>query len=408
VKIPSNGRLSSKLLLSAFACHPNKGSEPGVGWAFLVAALEVCDQVHLLTRSDSLHEIQEALTSDQRDRCVIHGVVLPRNSNKLADSIPCGHQIFYLEWQRRAKNIIANLHAVHNFSIVHHVTYANDWMPVRLARSIDVPFVWGPIGGATSTPSRLLAYQGPRGVIAEVVRKVATNFARFTFARSTANAASLIVAANEDVVRSFARYSGKVVTEPNAAITLPIGPPSARSPSFDIVGAGRLVSWKGWALALEAISTIDKRYTFHLFGDGPDRTRLERRSRRLGIDDRVYFHGNVSRERLLHNVSEAHAFLFPSFHDTSPWAVAEALTLGCPVVCLDLGGPKELLRRGGGSVVPYRGRHVANRLGAALMNPVPPFDRSAWHADRLPTILRSWYQQCLGPTSDKEPSHQAV
>jgi len=49
-----------KILLSAYACRPKGGSEPGAGWAWAKAAARDHD-VWLITRGKFAHEITEEL-----------------------------------------------------------------------------------------------------------------------------------------------------------------------------------------------------------------------------------------------------------------------------------------------------------------------------------------------------------
>jgi glycosyltransferase involved in cell wall biosynthesis len=64
------------------------------------------------------------------------------------------------------------------------------------------------------------------------------------------------------------------------------------------------------------------------------------------VDDRVEFRGHVDQPSLFRALtSESDVFLFPSLHDDSPLAVAEAVAAGLPVVCLDVGGPQLIAGR---------------------------------------------------------------
>ena len=42
-----------KILLSAYACEPNKGSEPAVGWNWTRSLIDQGHDVHLITRSNN-------------------------------------------------------------------------------------------------------------------------------------------------------------------------------------------------------------------------------------------------------------------------------------------------------------------------------------------------------------------
>ena len=62
-------------------------------------------------------------------------------------------------------------------------------------------------------------------------------------------------------------------------------------------------------------------------------------ARRLQIEHRVTFWGQVSRRETLQKVADCDVMLFPSLHDSGGWASIESMAAGRPVVCLDLGGP---------------------------------------------------------------------
>ncbi len=65
---------------------------------------------------------------------------------------------------------------------------------------------------------------------------------------------------------------------------------------------------------------------------------------------------------------EADVLLFPSLHDEGPMVVAEALSIGLPVICLDRGGARDF---GGIAVRVGSVRRTVDRLARA-MTCVPP------------------------------------
>jgi glycosyltransferase involved in cell wall biosynthesis len=107
-----------------------------------------------------------------------------------------------------------------------------------------------------------------------------------------------------------------------------------------------------------------------VYGEGPDRRRLERTARRWGLSDRVRFETWIRRSSLLPKIGSAGVLLHPSFHDDAPLCVAEALSLGTPVVCLDHGGPAELVCRWPASparlVTPNGAEATAREMAAAI------------------------------------------
>jgi glycosyltransferase involved in cell wall biosynthesis len=145
-------------------------------------------------------------------------------------------------------------------------------------------------------------------------------------------------------------------------------PPEARG--TDIAFVGRLVPWKGGHLAVRAfrhVRHLDA--VLRIFGGGADMPRVRRAAERWGLQDRVEFVGSLPRDELLRQVRRCGVLLHPALHDESPIALGEALSLGTPVVCLDHGGPAEVVRwwpTGHAALIPPSDPETtARRLAAA-------------------------------------------
>jgi glycosyltransferase involved in cell wall biosynthesis len=151
-------------------------------------------------------------------------------------------------------------------------------------------------------------------------------------------------------------------------------------------------------MAIAAIARPEaSAWTLDLYGDGRQPALLRRFAERLGVADRVTFKGQRPRTEAMAALSSADALLFPSIHDQAPFAVAEALSLGCPVVCLDRGGPAVLVGEGEGVKVRSTGTVVEDlAAGLAGLGPrIRPVSR--WSAERLPGQLAEWYREARRP-----------
>ena len=132
-----------------------------------------------------------------------------------------------------------------------------------------------------------------------------------------------------------------------------------------------------------------------LYGEGYERASLEALASRLGVSTRVRFHGRVPREEVLRAFGTADALLFPSLHDQAGWVAAEASAMGCPVVCLPLGGPATLAERNAIAVpldddIPAG---LARGLRRAAAEGGTAHDR--WSSDRLPALVAEWYAHAI-------------
>jgi glycosyltransferase involved in cell wall biosynthesis len=107
---------------------------------------------------------------------------------------------------------------------------------------------------------------------------------------------------------------------------------------------------KGHAVLLRALVGLDAHAD--LVGDGPERVRLEAEVARLGIADRVRFHGNLPETSVAAVLAEADAFVLPSViapdgdMEGIPVALMEALAAGLPAVATRQSGVPELIRDG--------------------------------------------------------------
>ena len=112
--------------------------------------------------------------------------------------------------------------------------------------------------------------------------------------------------------------------------------------------AGRFLYWKGMHLGLEGLSPrcssrgVEARLT--MLGRGPEEAAWRQLAAELGVDHAIDWLAWVEHERDRRALPRATTrCCYPSLHDSSGNVVLEALNHGLPVVCLDLGGPAEMV-----------------------------------------------------------------
>ena len=331
------------LLLSAYACEPGLGSEPGIGWNSVLEAGRFHD-VWVLTRHANRAAIKQVPAPER-----VHFVYLDLPGwARFWKKGRRGLYFYYSLWQILAYIRARRLHSEIGFDAVQHVTFMNYWAPGWLAL-LPAPFIWGPVGGGESAPRAFRAIWSPRSRLHEALRDLARARARWDpLVRFTARHAALALATTEET-RARLKELGcrRVRVEPGAALPdaeLRILGRHASPPSepFRLLSIGRLVHWKGFSLALEAFKAFlpsDPDAQHWIIGDGPERPRLEALAERLGIAHRVIFFGALPRSRVLAAIGRCHVLVHPSFHDSAGWVCLEAMAASRPVICLDLGGP---------------------------------------------------------------------
>lgn len=131
-----------------------------------------------------------------------------------------------------------------------------------------------------------------------------------------------------------------------------------------IISACRLEKYKGIHLGLEAFRLLLDRFPkarYEIFGDGPERVRLQARANRLGIGGHVTWHGATSHARVMKAlaVCDLHWFTTLSLEDGRtegvPNILKETQSAGLPALAFDHPGVDEVLDDGGTGVVVSEG-----------------------------------------------------
>jgi glycosyltransferase involved in cell wall biosynthesis len=362
-----------KILLSAYACEPGKGSEPGIGWHWAVEIARLGYQVHVVTRANNARAVEEGLTTLRGLQIIIHGYDLPKWARWWKKGSR-GVRLYYLLWQWGAYRYARRLHARMQFDLVHHITFGVFRQPSFMGR-LGIPFVFGPIGGGEYAPPALLRSLPWRARIAERMRAAANRIASFDpLVQSTFRRATLICCNTpETMERVPAKYGDKTICVHDVAVDaerVAQSCASAQSPRFLFVG--RLLYWKGIQFALRALALVrrelpDARLT--IVGDGQDRAWLQSIAHELALDDAVDWPGWLPRHQVLDLYATQTAFVFPSLHDSGGTVVMESMAQGLPVVCLDLGGPGAILPHDCGIKIHSRDRtedQVVHALADAM------------------------------------------
>ena len=329
-----------KVLISAYACEPGKGSEPGVGWLWALAAART-SEVWVLTRSNNRAAIEADAASSSSSLRFVY-VDLPAWVTRWKRP---GRNIrlYYVAWQLAAMQSAKRLHAAESFNVVHHVTFANLWLP-SLTSAVDAPFVLGPVAGGQSVARVHYGELGVRGITKEALLLGARRLARLSpFVRGSWQRAGVILLNNNDTLRALpGRYQRKAILRPGQCVAgLEPAPPTPAGTPPTALYAGRLHRFKAVHLAIRSLS-FAREWRLVVVGDGPERERLRALARSLGVSERVDFRPAAPQRELWPLMAKADAFVLPSLKEGGGFAAAEAAALGLPVVAFDRGGPAAL------------------------------------------------------------------
>lgn len=114
-----------------------------------------------------------------------------------------------------------------------------------------------------------------------------------------------------------------------------------------LLSVGRMTSPKQYPRFLDVLARLrDEGYAFswHVLGEGAQRSEIEEKIRTLRLEDRVFLHGLT--DNPYKYMKNCDLFVLPSGWEGFPTVTVEAKVLGCPVLATDVSGIREQLTHG--------------------------------------------------------------
>ena len=336
-----------KVLMSAYACEPNQGSEPGVGWNW-AREMSRWHDVWVLTRASNRPTIEQAAPAAGQSG--LHWIYydLPRWL-RFWKKGSRGVQAYYFFWQLAAGRVGARAQREVGFDLLHHVTFGKYWVPSYLS-FLPVKSILGPLGGGEATPQALAGTFSRRGRWFESKRNLVRRLAGLDpVLRASLRRASLVAATTEES-RQVLGWLGarRIVVEAQCGISeeelsffgrLPL----REERPFRLISIGRLLHWKGFHWGLEAFARFHRtcpESEYWVVSNGPEASALKELAAELGIARQVTFWGRLPElSDVYDKLAQADVLVHPAVHEAFGNVCLEALAAGRPVICLDAGGP---------------------------------------------------------------------
>ncbi len=341
-----------RLLLSAYACRPNAGSEPGCGWSWAIHLAARGIEVHVLVAKRNQEAIEAGLRVNPIANLHFTYVPVPYDWTKKNEAL------HYVCWQVAALNAARELARKFEFQLAHHVTYASVHVPTQLWR-LGIPVVFGPVGGGQTAPASMLPYFGAEKS-RERLRSSLTMALRLSpFHRQWLRRMSFVLAANRDTL-NIVRALGCENTSLMCDSAVPTnyfaeGPRNfeERNGALRLLWVGRMLTRKALPLALDALQEVHKNVTLTIAGDGAHPQTVHQMIRDRNLQHKVFWKGSrLTWTELRTAYAEHNAMLFTSLRDSFGSQVLEAMAMGLPIITLDLHGAHDWVPNGASLKVP--------------------------------------------------------
>lgn len=337
----------AKILLSTYACEPNKGSEPEVGWQWAINIAKK-HETWILTKANNEETIEDYKNRSAEnipwDNLHFIYVDLPKwlvfwkKGNR-------GMRTYYYLWAKKAYSIAKNLHNKEHFDLVHSVTFVSLTQPCFLYK-LSAPFVWTVAGGENI--NKEIGYKLKlKEKLYEFIRSIGQKKAKHSIrVNSALKKGSLILATTEETAILIPKkYKSKTV------ITSAIGIDKKRNiKNYDdnnvirVLLSGKFIYLKGIRIGIDAILKVIDKYEnvqFTILGNGPYEQEYKKKCVKY-IGNKIEFIDKVPHDKMS-ELYYKHDFLInTALRDSGCLVAMEAMSVGLPIVCLNTGGVRAM------------------------------------------------------------------
>jgi len=220
------------------------------------------------------------------------------------------------------KKIILELNKKEKIDIVHvHGSAPDDYAGYLISQKLKIPYIQTLHGDALLN----LSQKGRR-------------FSRSKIAIEKADAVIAVSSKIESKVYDLTNRKKNIFKILNGYVPFTLDQTTINNTNekvFNIFFAGNLIDQKGCHLLIEAFSKIHSKYKslkLQIAGDGVEANNLKEISKKLGIESKVTFYGNIEHNRLLLLMSQCDIFIMPSWDEAFGIVYLEAMSFAKPVI----------------------------------------------------------------------------
>lgn len=336
----------TKIFISAFSCMPHMGSEPGVGWHWIVEMSKYYE-LWVLVHKEPIDDIETYVKEMDFDK-KIHFIYydIPFNTFFFKNGKFRWVRTYYQIWTALSNKIIQKTMIENDIHIFHHLTFGNAIWPVsKFGQKQN--FIWGPIGGVETIPKEYIRFYNVKSQIIERIRRIVVKSLCLNWGfNNRCKHAGLILCKTEAMLKSVPKpYRNKAILFTDVAVDC------SRSEKLDIekepsdvielLSVGRLDAWRGFDILIEAFEKAKKlcpQIHLTILGNGMDWNRLQYLIRGKNLQQDCSMLGEVPVEHYNRIMIQADMVVNSCLKEGAVTVSFDSMRYGKPLICVDTGG----------------------------------------------------------------------
>ncbi len=350
--------MKKKILISAYAISPFKGSEYAAAWNTIINLATQHELWVLYGISDGFMGDTQTMRQYIADNPETNIHFIEVRAGRIADKITlldkAGFGWFfyfaYYLWQKEALRVARNIIEKIDIDVVHQLGPIGFREPGFLWQ-LDKPFVWGPIGGIKFIDRKLMEHMPASAQVKFTIKNYINKF-QLSYSKRINDAFKiadvLIAATHSGQAEIKKRYNRNAYYLPEQGVKEQQFTSNTDieklTEKAQLVWCGSLIDRKNLVLCLEALAAVKQtNWELCVLGDGPLRKSLEKKADLLGIASKVVWHGHVERTAALKVISTSNLHIISSIDEDNPAVVFEAMSYGVPTLTIDHRGMGDVI-----------------------------------------------------------------
>jgi len=338
------------ILYIAYSCSPIHGSEDKIGWKVPVECAKN-NKVIVVTKEEQREYITQYLIKHPMKNIRFVYVDIPAVYKRMFRGALYSGRLAV--WNHIAFKTVREICAREKVDVIHQITPVEFRSVGSYGKIPGIKFVFGPIAGGQNTPKALKDYTRKHAA-AEWVRTLVNSWCIATYRlNGKLNLCSYLMIANRET-RDYLNNHLKI-TCPQAVLTdvsvaredlvRDLSQMGKSDTKCRFLVVGRMVYLKGHAFLLDALRRIpsEMQYECSFVGEGIEQESLKRKCSEYGLENKVFFPGQVAHAKIGDIYQKADVLIMPSLREATGSVLLEAMAGGLPVVTINRFGGAAIL-----------------------------------------------------------------